>query len=69
MLPSPGIRWWIYRSDFEEMGFFFMPTLLKAKNGLEIHQKLAVWPLCALPDEKIASARATSRLDRPPEDG
>jgi hypothetical protein len=21
-----------------EMGFFFMPTLLKAQNGLEIHQ-------------------------------
>jgi hypothetical protein len=24
------------------MGFFFMPTLLKAKNGLENHQKLTV---------------------------
>jgi hypothetical protein len=34
MLPSPGIRWWIYRSDFEEMGFFFMPTLVEGKKRL-----------------------------------
>jgi hypothetical protein len=43
------------------MGFFFMPTLLKAKNGLENHQKLAVWLLGAQPDEEDAPARATSR--------
>jgi hypothetical protein len=41
-LPVPRRRrGWIYRSDFEEMGFFSMPTLFKAKNGLENHQKLA----------------------------
>jgi hypothetical protein len=32
-----------------------MPTLLKAKNGLENHQKLTVWLLCALPDEVFAA--------------
>ncbi len=30
-----------------------MPTLLKAKNGLENHQKLAVWLRCALVSEDV----------------
>ena len=28
-----------------EMGFLSMPSLLKAQNGSEIQQKLAVWLL------------------------
>jgi hypothetical protein len=45
----------LLEQTLEEMGVFFMPTLLKAKNGLEKHQKLAVSLLCALPVTVVRS--------------
>jgi hypothetical protein len=40
MCPRPALRLHgLLGRTFEEMDFFFMPTLLKAKNGLENHQE------------------------------